>query len=169
MRNKTPFISRRLVSARPVWVALIGAVIDHREGPCSLLVTFGYQANVGEGGQRCQNSAWEDGEGEVGTAAEEGSPQRRQGASETIQFQVSVVSPRKDLHPQMTIHFSSGGRKSLRGTFLPDLKSRRVVLDAADSQIHHWGCGLTFLMPCLPLIKGCFENAMSGIKIMVQQ
>lgn len=29
MRNKTPFISGSRVSARPVWAALIGAVIDH--------------------------------------------------------------------------------------------------------------------------------------------
>jgi hypothetical protein len=50
------------VSARPVWVALIGPVIDHRESLCSLLVTFGYQANVGEGAEVSEFSLgrWRD-------------------------------------------------------------------------------------------------------------
>lgn len=50
------------MSARPVWVALIGPVIDHRESLCSLLVTFGYQANVGEGAEVSEFSLgrWRD-------------------------------------------------------------------------------------------------------------
>lgn len=37
-------------SGLPIWVALIGAVIDHLE-LTSLRVTFGYKANVGGGGR----------------------------------------------------------------------------------------------------------------------
>jgi len=79
--------------------------------------------------QRCQNSAWEDGE-RLRTAAEQGFPQGQSRVRETIQSQAFVVSPSKDFHPQMTIYVSSGSRVSFRSIFFPELKSARVVLQA---------------------------------------